>query len=85
MKDPPRFPAGATRNDGWWTVTVDEVSGLFTQTRRLDQIEEMVRDALILFPEVEAAEEAIVIVKVDPTISHPADNARRLGAEADLE
>ena len=45
------FTARATRDEGWWTVTVNEVPGLFTQTRRLDQIPDMVRDALTLFPD----------------------------------
>lgn len=47
------YIARATREDGWWTVTVDEVEGLYTQARRLDQIERNVRDALTLFPEIE--------------------------------
>lgn len=46
------FTARARRESGWWTVTVNEVAGLFTQTRRLDQIPAMVRDALTLFPEI---------------------------------
>lgn len=28
------YTARATREDGWWTVTVDEVEGLYTQARR---------------------------------------------------
>lgn len=47
------YTAKATRDEGWWTVEVEEVPGLFTQTKRLDQIPDMVRDALTLFPEVE--------------------------------
>lgn len=47
------YIARATREGGWWTVTVDEVEGLYTQARRLDQIERNVRDALALFPEIE--------------------------------
>ena len=57
------FTARASRDEGWWTVTVDEVPGLFTQTRRLDQIPGMVRDALTLFPDItEAAMGAEVTV-----------------------
>jgi predicted RNase H-like HicB family nuclease len=40
--------AHASRDDGWWSVEVPEVPGLFTQARRLDQIEAMVRDAASL-------------------------------------
>lgn len=35
----------ATRSDGWWAVEVSEIPGLFTQVRRLDQVEAMVKDA----------------------------------------
>lgn len=35
----------AKRSDGWWAIEVPEIPGLFTQARRLDQAEEMVRDA----------------------------------------
>lgn len=37
--------AVCTRNGGWWAVEVPEIPGLFTQARRLDQVEAMVRDA----------------------------------------
>lgn len=37
--------ARVTRSDGWWAVSVDEIPGLFTQTRRLDQVADMVREA----------------------------------------
>lgn len=33
------------RSDGWWAVEVPDIPGLFTQARRLDQVEAMVRDA----------------------------------------
>lgn len=60
------YTAIATRSDRWWAVEVPAVDGLLTQTRRLDQIPNMVRDALALFPEVDddpAAAE--VVVEVD--------------------
>ena len=37
--------AQVTRSDGWWAVSVPEIPGLFTQARRLDQVEGLVRDA----------------------------------------
>ena len=37
--------AVCTRSGGWWAVEVPEIPGLFTQARRLDQVEDMVRDA----------------------------------------
>ncbi|WP_394284631.1 type II toxin-antitoxin system HicB family antitoxin, partial [Corynebacterium sp.] len=76
--------ARANRDEHWWTVTVDEVPGLFTQARRLDQLEDMVRDALTLFPEVESdPEHATVDVIVDATIAAQAEDARRLRSQAE--
>lgn len=37
--------ARAQRCNGWWAIEVPEIPGLFTQTRRLDQIQDMVKDA----------------------------------------
>ncbi|KAB5606681.1 type II toxin-antitoxin system HicB family antitoxin [Bifidobacterium jacchi] len=37
--------AVCTRSGGWWAVEVPEIPGLFTQARRLDQVEAMVRNA----------------------------------------
>ncbi|MDR6939327.1 type II toxin-antitoxin system HicB family antitoxin [Arcanobacterium hippocoleae] len=51
------YTARATRECDWWTVTVDEIDGLFTMARRLDQIPDQVKDALALFPEIEKAPE----------------------------
>nr|WP_252860255.1 transcriptional regulator [Corynebacterium ulcerans] len=46
------FTALTERSEGWWLVQLKEDPGLLTQTRRLDQIPDMVRDALELFPEL---------------------------------
>ena len=47
------YTARATREDGWWVVEVDEVPELFSQSRKPEDIPDLVRDALALFPEVE--------------------------------
>lgn len=67
------YTARATREENWWTVTVDEVPGLFAQARRLDQIPAMVQDALALFPEVESnPDQAQINVIPDPTYAKTA-------------
>lgn len=75
------YTARASREEGWWTVTVDEVPGLFTQARRLDQIPAQVQDALTLFPEVEEnPQTATVNVIPDPaftSVSAPAIELQR--------
>ncbi|MBW3083157.1 XRE family transcriptional regulator [Bifidobacterium phasiani] len=35
----------AERSGDWWAIEVPEMPGLFTQVRRLDQVDTMVRDA----------------------------------------
>ena len=55
--------ARAQRCNGWWAIEVPVIPGLFTQTRRLDQIQDMVKDAAsILGMEVEH-------VSVEPILS----------------
>lgn len=77
------FTARATRDGGWWTVTVDEVPGLFTQTRRLDQIPGMVRDALTLFPDItEDAKGAEVTVVPEGPAAEAAHEAAELRERA---
>lgn len=40
--------ARVARSEGWRAISVEEIPGLFTQTRRLDQVADMVRDAASL-------------------------------------
>lgn len=48
------FTARATRtSSGWWAVDVPELDGVYTQARRLDQVEAMARDAIALVLDVE--------------------------------
>lgn len=76
------YTAYATRSEGWWAVTVPTVDGLITQARRLDQIPDMVRDALRLFPEINDADTADVEVLVTGTEHDIATRARELNAAA---
>ena len=63
MTTPIYFTAIAKRSDGWWAVDVPEISGLFTQARRLNQIDDMVRDA------ARTLGREIGDVKVEPQLS----------------
>lgn len=54
--------ARAQRCDGWWAIEVPEIPGLFTQTRRLDQIPGMVKDAAALLGE------RVETVRVEPIL-----------------
>lgn len=53
------------REDGWQVAQLREEPGLLTQTRRLDQIPDTVRDALTFFPELASSPEtATILVEV---------------------
>jgi hypothetical protein len=40
------------RDRDWWAITVDELPGVFSQARRLDQVEVMARDAISLLLDI---------------------------------
>ena len=44
----------AERSGAWWSVSTPDIDGLFTQTRRLDQVPAMVADAVGLLEGVPA-------------------------------
>lgn len=50
-----KYTASCVRSGNWWAVTVPEIKGVFTQARRLDQVEAMARDAIALMLEVDPA------------------------------
>ncbi len=49
-----RYTVSAERHGDWWAITIDELRGVFSQARRLTQVESMARDAISLFLEVPA-------------------------------
>ena len=69
-----KLTAKAERSGGWWAVEVPEVPGLFTQAKRLDQIDGMVRDAAALLT---GEPEASFDVAVEPVV--PESVASSLG------
>lgn len=75
----------AERSEGWWVITSDQVRGLVSQARRLDQVEAQVRDALALLPE-SGLDPDEVEIKVDPVMSEmeAAHHARALAENARL-
>ena len=42
------YEVRAQRRGGWWVIRVPEVRGVHSQARRLDQVEDMAKDALAL-------------------------------------
>jgi hypothetical protein len=60
------YTAVAERSGSWWAVRVREQPGVFTQAKRLDQVESMVRDALAGFLAVDPGSFDIEVVEVLP-------------------
>jgi DNA-directed RNA polymerase specialized sigma24 family protein len=80
-----RVTATARRSEGWWAIEVTGVPGgpLHTQTRRLDQVEAMVKDGVALMAEVpKDTIEVDVIPKVPPADAELIDAARAASLEA---
>jgi DNA-directed RNA polymerase specialized sigma subunit len=78
-----KVTAKVERVGGWWAVEVDYAGGLHTQAKRLDQVPEMVKDAVSLVADVPAKDvevsiEAALPEKVRSDLAH----ARELMAKA---
>ena len=60
------YVARARRSGRWWAIDVPELKGVFSQAKRLDQVEGMARDAIGLYLDVPP--EAFV-VNVQPVLT----------------
>jgi predicted RNase H-like HicB family nuclease len=52
MKARRSYTARCHRSGAWWAIDVPELRGVYSQARRLDQVEDMARDAIALFLDV---------------------------------
>ncbi|AKK01966.1 hypothetical protein [Corynebacterium epidermidicanis] len=55
------FTATVERGETWWIAQLNEDPGLIIQARRLDQIQDEIREALTLFPELTDSPETATI------------------------
>lgn len=55
------FIARVERGENWWVAQLVEDPGVIVQARRLDQIQEEIRDALALFPELTDSPETAIV------------------------
>ena len=46
------YTAECVRSGNWWAITVPQIPGVFSQARRLDQVEAMAREAIALMLDV---------------------------------
>lgn len=61
---PSQWSVEATRSGSWWAIRVPDLPGVFSQCRRLDQVEQHVREAIALLLDVDEAEVGTVDVAV---------------------
>ena len=83
------YTAEVELSGGWWSITIPELHGVFSQAKRLDRVEYMARDAISLWLEVAPDSFDIVVKEVlDPSTEasiRAADRARRTAADAQHE
>lgn len=78
------YTAQCVRSGDWWAIVVPEVPGVFSQCRRLDQVEDMARDAVALILRVPSNSFDITVVPVlPPEVAAEIDAARELRQTAD--
>jgi len=56
----------AVRSGSWWAVTVPELPGVFSQARRLDQVETMAREAIAMILDADADQIGRIELEVEP-------------------
>lgn len=78
-----KVTAKATRAGDWWAVEVPEVPGAFTQAKRLDQIPDMVRDAVALMTgEPSLSIDVEVVPVIDESIGATIDSVTQKREQA---
>jgi predicted RNase H-like HicB family nuclease len=68
------------RSGGWWAITVPTLDGVFSQSKRLDQVEDSAREAISLMLDVDAGDVGALDIIVTP----PPIVANLLGALEEL-
>ena len=64
------------RSGGWWAITVPTLDGVFSQAKRLDQVETRAREAISLMLDVDEDD----VGDLDVVVTPPARVADLLGA-----
>ncbi len=60
-----------TRSGGWWAIRVPDLPGVFSQCRRLDQVDEHAREAIALMLDADSSE----VGTIDVTVVSPPEIA----------
>ncbi|HEX6499003.1 MAG TPA: type II toxin-antitoxin system HicB family antitoxin [Micromonosporaceae bacterium] len=73
------YTAVCRRSGNWWAITVPQIKGVHTQTRRLDQAEHMAREAIALMLNVAPDSFDVEVRPEVPDEVTATINARRKG------
>ncbi len=60
------YRVDVVRSGAWWAITVPALDGVFSQTKRLDQVEDSAREAISLMLNVDEGEIGALDVVVTP-------------------
>ena len=75
------YQVHAVRSGSWWAITVPALCGVFSQAKRLDQVESMAREAIALMLDMDEADVGDIEVVVIPP-AEAVDVLERLKASA---
>jgi predicted RNase H-like HicB family nuclease len=79
------YTARAERSGDWWAISVPELPGVFTQTKRLDQVTSMAQDAIALFLDVPVRSVQVELsISVDALVRADLDAVEDLRATAEV-
>lgn len=56
------YTARTTRSGNWWAIQISELDGVFSQARRLEQVEDMARDAIAATLDVDPGSFTVTVV-----------------------
>lgn len=75
----------AVRSGGWWAITVPELDGVFSQAKRLDQVEANAREAIAMMLDIDENDVGDLEVQVTPppSVAHLLEALRSSEATAD--
>lgn len=59
----------AVRSGDWWAITVPELGGIFTQAKRLDQVESRAREAIAMMLDIDETAVGHLEICVEPPTS----------------
>ncbi len=61
-----KYRVEAARSGNWWAIAVPELDGVFSQARRLDQVESRARESIALMLDVDESEVGDLELFVEP-------------------